>query len=110
MKSGRTLWDELCLAYERGCRKVQDMQREWAKAEPYVAPELYKDIEERLTIQARDAQWWKDGCLLYFQQFSGMPFPDEVTPAVHSLEELREVSLPITNFESPSKALLNSVR
>lgn len=110
MKSGRTLWDELCLAYERGCRKVQDMQREWAKAEPYVEPELYKDIEERLTIQARDAQWWKDGCLLYFQQFSGMPFPDEVTPAVHSLEELEQIKLPISNFESPSKSLLNSVR
>ena len=39
--------------------------------------------------QARDANWWKEGCLLYFQQFSGMPIPDNVTPPVHTLDQLK---------------------
>ena len=110
MKSGATLWDELCRHYERGCIAVSDMQKAWMKAKPYIAPALYSDVEERLATQARDAQWWKDGCLLYFGEFSGMPLPDDVTAPVHTLEQLRGVDLGITNYESPSASLLNSKR
>ena len=61
-------------------------------------------------IQARDAQWWKDACLLYFGQFSGMPLPDDVAPPVHTLEEMMRVKLPISNFECPTREMLNNVR
>ena len=110
MKSGSTLWDELCRYYDRGVSTVSEMQHAWAAARPYVAPELWNDVNVRLTVQARDAQWWRDACLLYFQQFSGMPIPVDVTAPVHTLEELKAIHLPITNFESPSKALLDSKR
>ncbi|MDE6190697.1 MAG: alpha-glucuronidase [Muribaculum sp.] len=110
MKSGATLWDELCRHYERGCVAVSDMQKSWMKAKPYIAPELYRDVEERLATQARDAIWWKDGCLLYFGEISGMPLPDDVTAPVHTLEQLRAVDLGISNYESPSTSLLNSKR
>lgn len=110
MKSGATLWDELCRHYERGCVAVSNMQKSWMKAKPYIAPELYRDVEERLATQARDAIWWKDGCLLYFGEISGMPLPDDVTAPVHTLEQLRAVDLGISNYESPSTSLLNSKR
>lgn len=110
MKSGATLWDELCRHYERGCIAVSDMQKSWMKAKPYIAPELYRDVEERLATQARDAIWWKDGCLLYFGEISGMPLPDDVTAPVHTLEQLRAVDIGISNYESPSTSLLNSKR
>lgn len=110
MKSGATLWDELCRHYERGCIAVSDMQKSWMRAKPYIAPELYRDVEERLATQARDAIWWKDGCLLYFGEISGMPLPDDVTAPVHTLEQLRAVDLGISNYESPSTSLLNSKR
>lgn len=110
MRSGSTLWDELCRAYQRGCDMVERMQRQWAAAKPYVDPELFTDVEGRLMIQARDAQWWKDACLLYFGQFSGMPLPDDVAPPVHTLEEMMRVKLPISNFECPTREMLNNVR
>lgn len=110
MRSGATLWDELCRHYERGCLKVSDMQKAWMAAKPYLDPALYADVEERLATQARDAHWWKDGCLLYFGEFSGMPLPDDVTAPVHTLDQLRGVDLGITNYESPSASLLNSKR
>ncbi len=110
MKSGATLWDELCRHYERGCNKVSDMQKAWYAAAPYLDSSLYKDVERRLATQARDAQWWKDGCLLYFGEFSGMPLPDDVTAPVHTLESLRGIDLGITNYESPSAELLDSKR
>ena len=110
MKSGATLWDELCRHYEQGCNKVSDMQKAWYAAAPYLDSSLYKDVERRLATQARDAQWWKDGCLLYFGEFSGMPLPDDVTAPVHTLECLRGIDLGITNYESPSAELLDSKR
>lgn len=110
MKSGATLWEELCRSYQRGCESVRQMQREWAAAKPYIDPELFADVESRLTIQARDAQWWKDACILYFQQFSGMPIPADVEPPVHTLDELKAISLPIDNYTCPSRSLLNSLR
>lgn len=105
-----SLWNALCHHYQQGLNEVRQMQREWQKCEGKIDAELYADIAARLRTQARDAQWWKDGCLLYFQTFSKMPFPDDVEPAVHSLEELVPIKLGITNYECPSPALLNSVR
>lgn len=110
MKSGNTLWVELCRSYQRGCDKVSDMQKRWKSAERFIDPELFKDVEARLNVQARDAGWWKDGCLGYFATFSRMPLPDDVTAPVHTLEELKSINLGISNYESPSSKLLNSLR
>ena len=105
-----SLWNALCHHYQQGLNEVRQMQREWQKCEGHIDADHFADISDRLRIQARDAQWWKDGCLLYFQTFSHMPFPDDVEPAVHSLEELIPIKLGITNFECPTPELLNSVR
>lgn len=105
-----SLWDALCHHYQQGLNEVRQMQREWDKCESAIDRELFLDIQRRLRIQARDAQWWKDGCLLYFQTFSHMPFPDDVEPSVHDLEQMRAIKLGITNFECPSEELLNSKR
>lgn len=110
MKSGATLWQELCNRYQSGVESVETMQRQWTAAKPYIDPELWNDVNERLMTQARDANWWKEGCLLYFQQFSGMPIPDNVTPPVHTLDQLKGIKLGISNYECPTPELLNSKR
>ncbi len=110
MKSGRTMWAELCHAYSRGVDKAADFQRVWDMAQPELKPELYADVRSRLITQMRDARWWRDACLLYFQQFSRQPIPLELERPVHELDEMERVNLGISNFESPSPQLLNSVR
>ena len=110
MKSGATLWQELCNRYQSGVESVETMQRQWTAAKPYIDPELWNDVNVRLMTQARDANWWKEGCLLYFQQFSGMPIPDNVTPPVHTLDQLKGIKLGISNYECPTPELLNSKR
>lgn len=110
MKSGATLWQELCNRYQSGVESVETMQRQWTAAKPYIDPEIWNDVNERLMTQARDANWWKEGCLLYFQQFSGMPIPDNVTPPVHTLDQLKGIKLGISNYECPTPELLNSKR
>lgn len=110
LQSGRTLWDELCLHYERGVLAAEDYRRRWQEAAPYIDPALHADVAKRLRTQAADARWWKDACLQYFREFSRLPYPAGVTPPTRPLDELKKITLPITNYESPTPALLDSVR
>ena len=110
MKSGRSLWDELCHHYDNGVRQVRDFQKIWDAAEKYIDAERFHEVQSKLKIQARDAVWWKDACLLYFQEFSGMPIPYEIERPIHELKDLQKVHLPISNYECHTKELLNKNR
>lgn len=106
MKSGKTLWEELCYSYDEGVKKVRGFQNVWEKMKPYVDEERYGNVAGRLDIQMHDAIWWKDACLLYFQKFSKMKLPADVEKPVYKLKELEKVKLPISNFERPTKDML----
>jgi len=88
MKSGRTLWDELCYCYDKGLQQVRQFQKIWDRTQPYVDTERFLQVQSKLRSQSRNAQLWKDGCLLYFQQFSKMPIPYEIERLVNDLDEL----------------------
>ena len=110
MRSGRTLWEELCLRYQRGCDATDAMLDAWRSARPYVEPDVYADVEARLDIQRRDARWWRDACLQYFGRYSRRPLPEGVEPPAHTLEQLMRIHLPISNFEAPTGGMLMKLR
>lgn len=110
LQNGNTLWKELCYRYDQGVQQVKNFQKIWDKAQPYVNLHRFKEVQSLMKIQVRDAVWWKDACLLYFQEFSGMPFPDTLERPIHELHELKQVNLPLTNYECPSGVLLNKMR
>jgi alpha-glucuronidase len=110
MQNGDTLWQSLCRHYQRGVDAVRGMQQTWKTVRPYIDAERYQEVERKLQTQLRDAIWWKDACLLYFQQYARRPFPQDVAPAEHRLEDLQQVKLEITNFECPSEEMLDAVR
>lgn len=110
MKSGRTLWEELCYRYDHGVQQVREFQKIWDKAENLIDAERFKDVQSRLKIQMRDAIWWKDACLLYFQEFSKQPIPADIERPVHELNDLKQIQLRINNYECPTGELLNKNR
>jgi alpha-glucuronidase len=61
--------------------------------EPYVDNWRFREVQSKLKIQARDAVWWKDACLLYFQTFSKRPVPYDIERPVHELEDLKKIKL-----------------
>lgn len=109
-QTGRTLWNEMCYRYQNGVNGAKAMLYNWNCTEGKIDARLFEDIQDKLQIQVRDAEWWKDACLLYFQTFSKQPIPNFVDVPVHSLKELKKVRLGITNYECPSRALLNTKR
>lgn len=110
MQSGRTLWDELCYRYDRGVQQVRSFQKKWDLTENYIDTERFKDVQSRLKIQARDAVWWKDACLLYFMEYSGVRIPYDIERPIHELDDLKQVKLPIDNHECPTRKMLNDKR
>ena len=88
MKSGKTLWDEICLHYENGVRQVRDFQRIWKSVRPYVNGHVFEEVAQKLKAQFDNAVLWKDACLLYFQQYSQREIPKGVTAPVHKLDSI----------------------
>ncbi len=86
MKSGKTLWDALCHHYYAGAAEVANMQAIWEAQRGKVNHTAFQEISDLLAIQHQEASLWRDACVLYFQQFSGMPIPDGLTSPKHPLE------------------------
>lgn len=81
MASGKTLWNELVGRYSQGVSQVQAMQATWAGLRNRVDPQRHAQVAAFLRIQRREAQWWRDASVAYFQSVSGRPLPaGEVAP------------------------------
>ena len=103
MKSGRTFWDELCHKYDDGVREARHFLAVWDAMQPYVDSQRFEDVQRKLRIQARDAEWWRDACLLYFQTFSHRPIPQDMEHPVHNLDEMMKFNIPISMYENPAQ-------
>lgn len=97
MQSGETLWNELCIRYDRGVQEVRSFQKVWDRMESFVDSDRFKEVQSRLRRQARDAQWWKDACLLYFQTYSNLPIPTYIERPVQDLEEMKQIKFDWTH-------------
>ena len=101
MKSGRTFWEELCHKYDHGLRQARAFLAAWDSMEPYIDPQRFNHVQRKLRLQARDAQWWHDACILYFQTFARRPIPPDVEHPVHNLDEMMQFSIPIGMYVNP---------
>lgn len=93
LRSGRILWDELALHYQRGVEWVRATRKEWDALSGAIDAERHGEVAQKLAIQERDAVWWRDACLLYFQTFSKRPLPAGVEKPAKTLEEYKAKSL-----------------
>jgi alpha-glucuronidase len=93
VRSGRNLWDEMALHYQHGVDWVRATRKDWNALNGKIDPERHAAIAEKLAIQERDAVWWKDACLSYFQTFSKRPLPAGVERPAKTLEEYKAKSL-----------------
>ncbi len=93
MQSGNTLWDEMALHYQRGVEWVRATRKQWNELSGVIDAERHDAVASKLAIQERDAVWWRDACLSYFQTFSRRPLPPGVEAPARSLEEYKATSL-----------------
>jgi alpha-glucuronidase len=94
MKSGRTLWDELVLHYTHGVEAVGEMRRTWKAQRGRIDDERYAQVAAFLEIQEREARWWRDASIAYFQSINKLPLPAGVAPPEHPLEYYEALQFP----------------
>jgi alpha-glucuronidase len=94
LASGRTLWEELVHRYDEGVDSVSSMRRAWDGLRGTVDAERFAEVQGFLAIQEREARWWRDAAIAYFQTFSRMPLPPGARPPARSLDFYRGVRCP----------------
>ncbi|MEP7323390.1 MAG: alpha-glucuronidase family glycosyl hydrolase [Saprospiraceae bacterium] len=92
LTTGNTLWQEMCKRYYTGVNDVDGFIQSWHSIQSYLDPEIYAAIETKLQRQRWEAEWWRDACLLYFQQFSKMEIPASYPKIKRSLEEVKKLT------------------
>ncbi|RFS18809.1 alpha-glucuronidase [Chitinophaga silvatica] len=91
LSSGLNLWETLCKKYTDGVSAVKDMQQTWQSLKEKIDGERFERVAMLLAIQHTEAQWWRNACLLYFQTFSGQPFPSNFEKPDHTLEYYQQL-------------------
>lgn len=91
MSNGRSLWNELCYKYSDGVDQVRHFSETWQNMQAFVNEQRFEEVSNKLNIQLKEAIWWRDACLLYFQTFSKRKIPSELDAPVHKLEELKQL-------------------
>lgn len=75
MKSGSTLWQELCMKYNMGMAMVEVYRDFWhTSAKQYMKghEQEWQHTDSLLNVQLENAKEWRNTCLKYFQTFSKM--------------------------------------
>jgi len=91
MKSGKTLWNELCTQYYKGVEEVRAMQETWSKLKNKTDPEQFEHVTMLLAVQEKEAVWWRNACVQYFATFSKQPIPAGFEQPEYPLEYYKNI-------------------
>lgn len=94
MKSGMTFWEAMCREYDSGVKEVRQMRKQWDGLKDRTDAERFNHVSMLLAIQEKEAEWWRNSCLLYFQTFSGMDFPGDIEQPEGDLEYYKNLRFP----------------
>jgi alpha-glucuronidase len=70
------------------------MISKWDGARAHVTDSQFQEVQMLLKIQLREAKWWRDACLLYFQTFSKRELPAGIEKPEENLEYYRSLKFP----------------
>lgn len=98
MKNGESLWEAMCHTYDKGVREAETFCNIWRSAGKHIDTQRFEAQFKLFDRQAKDAWWWRDACLLYFQQFSGMQLPLDCPQPRHNLNDLMKYHLDMDNY------------
>lgn len=73
MKSGKTLWDELCAKCQQGAAQAAEFQKTWQLLAGKIDARRHQEVADRLAIQVADSAKWRDQILEYFGRWSKRP-------------------------------------
>ena len=94
MRSGRTVWEELVHEYDSGIAAVDRMARQWASLEGRIDAERHRAVTESLSIQSREARWWRNASIAYWRSLNGLAMPAGSPLPPEPLEYYKSLAFP----------------
>jgi alpha-glucuronidase len=94
LAGGQTLWEALCRQYHRGAREATALKDKWSGIRHLIDEGRFRQVAMHLDIQEKEAKWWRDACLSYFQTFSKMKIPADLEQPEHDLEYYQSLRHP----------------
>lgn len=102
LSSGKTVWEEMVARYTHGVSEVASLRAEWAKLKGKIDTARHVQVSEFLKIQEKEAKWWRDASIAYWQSLNGLPLPKGFDAPEHSLEYYKSISHPYAPGNTPS--------
>ena len=89
-----TLWNGLIHHYDAGVAYVAAMRTTWDSLRPFIDAERFAQTRTFLGIQHREAKWWRDASIAYFQSISKRPLPADAAAPDHDLNWYKSLNFP----------------
>lgn len=94
MRSGNTLWHDLVARYGQGEAEAGARSALWARLADYVDYRRHAEVAADLATQEKEARWWRDASIAYWQSLNGLALPAGVRPPDHPLDWYRAKTFP----------------
>jgi len=94
LQDGATVWETMVDHYDRGVAQVSGFQSRWQELRGQIDPERFEQVAAFLAIQHREAKWWRDASIAYWQSVNGLPLPEGHAPPEHDLDYYKNLSFP----------------
>lgn len=96
LSTGKTLWDELCYQYQQGVDGINELANQWQSLKGQIDEERFNQVTMHFNIQKKEAKWWRDSGLAYFQTFSKMEIPSDLPKLDHDLNYYKNINHPMS--------------
>lgn len=94
IKGGDTLWERLAAEYAWAEIGLRGRIQSWAGLRPHIDAERHAAIAADMARELKDARWWRDASMAYWQSVNSLPLPAGARPIPESLEAYRARTFP----------------
>ncbi|MCL9999160.1 MAG: alpha-glucuronidase, partial [Erythrobacter sp.] len=94
IKGGDTLWERLTAEYAWAEIGLQARKRGWDGLRGHIDAERHAAVAADMERELKDARWWRDASLAYWQSVNGLPLPPGARPIPESLEAYKARAFP----------------
>lgn len=94
IKGGDTLWQRLTAEYSWAEISLQSRLLNWEALREHIDPERHAAVAADMARELKDARWWRDASMAYWQSVNGLPLPAGARPIPESLEAYKARRFP----------------
>jgi alpha-glucuronidase len=70
---------------------IEKAANQYCDPSPQLEFEVFENVESRLKTQHKEALWWRDASVLYFQKYSKMPILAPYEKPSRTFEEIKDL-------------------